>query len=246
MFDLEAQAIEMNDFDGTQGGIRAHQQASPPCGMNDGDKTDEQPRWTPQQIENTIAKSDVAFAVNRTGNLLHRSGICKQRLELYFLAIGLGSPPFDPAFLWRGGSVGNRIGLNAAYQMMALFEQAAHNLARGVVGIGDKVIRNRDGQDIEQAEHLVEQGAPVTIGPYQTFVDTRGERYGEDALSRVHEQADSLQGMPHDVVGLGVGFRLLITAVRFSDCDFVKWRCNIRVSWAFFWCRLEHGLGFWR
>src|ERR1700730_1276865 len=86
MFDLEAQAIETNDFDGTQGGIRAHQQASPPCGMNDGDKTDEQPRWTPQQIENTIAKSDVAFALNRTGNLLHRSGICKQRLELYFLA----------------------------------------------------------------------------------------------------------------------------------------------------------------
>src|SRR6202521_1479129 len=87
-FDLEAQAIETNDVDGAQGGIRAHQQASPPCGMNDGHKTDEQPRWTPQQINNTIAKSDVAFAVNRTGNLLHRSGICKQGLELYFLAIG--------------------------------------------------------------------------------------------------------------------------------------------------------------
>ena len=93
---------------------------------------------------------------------------------------------------------------------MALLEQAADNLAGGVVGIGDKVTRNRDGQDIEQAEHLVEQGAPVTIGPYQTFVDTCRERYGEDALSRVHEQADGLQGMPHDVFGLGVGFRLLM------------------------------------
>src|SRR5271169_1369268 len=91
MFDLETQAVETNDVDGAQGGIRAHQQASPPCGMNDGHKTDEQPRWTPQQINNTIAKSDVAFAVNRTGNLLHRSGICKQGLELYFLAIGLRS-----------------------------------------------------------------------------------------------------------------------------------------------------------
>src|SRR6202162_3870977 len=198
MFDLEAQAIETNDVDGTQGGIRAHEQASPPCGMNDGDKTDEQPGRTPQQINNTIAKRDVAFAVNRTGNLLHRSGICKQGLELYFLAIGLGSPPFVAAFPWRGGRVGYCIGLSPPPQMMAFLKQAAHDLARGVVGIGDKVIRNRDGQDIEQAEHLVEQGAPVTIGPYQAFVDTRGERYGEDALSRVHEQADSLQGMPHD------------------------------------------------
>jgi hypothetical protein len=41
-------------------------------------------------------------------------------------------------------------------------------------------------------------------------VDARGERYGEDALSRVYEQADSLQGMPHDVLGLGVGLRLLM------------------------------------
>ena len=41
-------------------------------------------------------------------------------------------------------------------------------------------------------------------------MDTCRERYGEDALSRVHEQADGLQGMPHDVFGLGVGFRLLM------------------------------------
>ena len=131
--------------------------------MNDGHETDEQPRRTPQQIKDTIAKSDVAFAVNRAGNLLHRSGICKQGLELYFLAIDLGSPPFVAAFLWRGGAVGNRVGLDPAHQMMAFFEQAAHHLAGGVIGIGDKVIRSRDGQDIEQAEHFVEQGASVTI-----------------------------------------------------------------------------------
>ena len=29
-------------------------------------------------------------------------------------------------------------------------------------------------------------------------------------VRRVHEQADGLQGMPHDVFGLGVGFRLLM------------------------------------
>jgi hypothetical protein len=172
--------------------------------MNDGHKTDEPPRWTPQQITNTIAKSDVALAVNGTCNLLHRSGIRKQGLELYFLAIALGPPPFLLAFVGLGGRVGNSIGLDPANPMMALFEQAADNLAGGVVGIGDKVKRNGDGQDIEQAEHLVEQGTPVTIGPYQTFVDTHGERYAEHALSRVYEQADSLQRMPHDVLGLDV------------------------------------------
>src|SRR6202162_1695900 len=44
--DLEAQPIYTNDLDGTQGGIGTHQEASPPGGMNDGHKTDEQPRWT--------------------------------------------------------------------------------------------------------------------------------------------------------------------------------------------------------
>src|SRR5215467_5734838 len=32
----------------------------------------------------------------------------------------------------------------------------------------------------------------------------------EHALSRVHKQTDRLQGVPHDVLGLGVGFRLLM------------------------------------
>ena len=88
--------------------------------------------------------------------------------------------------------------------MIALLEQAAHHLASGVVGIGDKIKRGLDGQDIEQAQHLVEQGALVAIGPYQTFMDAHSERHGKDALGRVYEQADSLHGMPHDVLGLGV------------------------------------------
>src|SRR5947209_18867663 len=89
-------------------------------------------------------------------------------------------------------------------QMIALVEQADHHLASGVVGIGDKVKRDLDSQDIEQAEHLVEQGALVTIGPHQTFVDTHGERYAKDAPGPVYQQANSLQGMAHDVLRFGV------------------------------------------
>jgi hypothetical protein len=48
--------------------------------MNDGHKADQPSRRALQQIENSIAKSDVAFAVNRTGKLPHRSGIRKQGL----------------------------------------------------------------------------------------------------------------------------------------------------------------------
>src|SRR6516162_2035549 len=50
--------------------------------------------------------------------------------------------------------------------MVALLEQAVQHLTSGVVGIGDKVEGNTDSQDIEQAEHLVEQGTLVAIGPY--------------------------------------------------------------------------------
>jgi hypothetical protein len=41
-------------------------------------------------------------------------------------------------------------------------------------------------------------------------MDPHGERYSEHVLSRVHEQTDRLQRVPHDVLGLGVGFRLLM------------------------------------
>ena len=94
--------------------------------------------------------------------------------------------------------------------MIVLLEQAVHHLAGGVVGIGDKIEGHLDSQDIEQAEHLVEQGALVAIGPHQAFVDAHGERHGEDAVGRAYQQADSLHGMPHDVFGLGVRLRLLM------------------------------------
>jgi len=94
--------------------------------------------------------------------------------------------------------------------MMTLLEQTFNDLACGVVGVGDKIKRRLDGQHTEQSEHFVKQSAFVAIGPDQAFMDPRGEWYGEEALSRVYEQADGLQGMPHDVLGLGVGLRLLM------------------------------------
>jgi hypothetical protein len=76
------------------------------------------------------------------------------------------------------------------------------NLAGGIVGIGDEVKGNVDRQDIEQAEHFVERGAFVAIGLYQAFVDTGGERYGEDTLSHLYEYAASMQRNPMMYSGL--------------------------------------------
>src|SRR5580658_6250644 len=86
--------------------------------------------------------------------------------------------------------------------MIAVLEQTVHHLMRSVVRIGDEIARVLDVQDAEQGQHFVEQGAPVTIGPNQTLVNTRGERHRENTLSCPHEQADGLQGCPIMYSGL--------------------------------------------
>jgi len=87
--------------------------------------------------------------------------------------------------------------------MVALLEQAVHHLAGGVVGIGDKVKRNLDSQDIEQAKHLVEQGALIAVGPHQAFVDAYSERNAKDALAACTSKPTASR-MAHDELRLGV------------------------------------------
>ena len=60
--------------------------------------------------------------------------------------------------------------------MIVLFEQAGDDLARGVVGVGDEVTGLQDGDDTEEGEHLVEQGAAVATGPHHPLADADGER----------------------------------------------------------------------
>ena len=63
------------------------------------------------------------------------------------------------------GGVGDGVGLHPGDQVVVLFEQAGDNLARGIVGVGDERAGLCDGDDAEQREHLVEQGAAVAVGP---------------------------------------------------------------------------------
>lgn len=134
----------------------------------------------------------------------------QQGLELYLLAIACWAPPPSLAFRRFGRRISDSVGFDPAQQMMTLGYQAVNDLASGVVGIGDKVKRRRDGDETEQDEHFVEQSAAVAIGPDQAFMDACCERHGEEAVRRADEDADRLQGMPHDVFRLGVGVRLLM------------------------------------
>ena len=108
------------------------------------------------------------------------------------------------------GSEGDGVGLHPRDQVVVLVEQAGDDLARGIVGVGDEVEGFCDGDDPEECEHLVEQGAPITIGPHQPLVDAHSERNGEDAGSGLNEHAHCLEGVSHDVFGLGVRLGLLM------------------------------------
>jgi len=86
-FDLEAQAIEANDVNGTERGIRAHEKAGASCGMNERDEAYDAANRTPQQITNTIVKDDIALTIDRTGHLAHGCLVLEQGLELNLFAI---------------------------------------------------------------------------------------------------------------------------------------------------------------
>jgi hypothetical protein len=56
MLDFEAQTLKMNDVNGAQRKIRAHEQKRSPGRVYDCDEADELSGGTPQQVENATAK----------------------------------------------------------------------------------------------------------------------------------------------------------------------------------------------
>ena len=64
-------------------------------------------------------------------------------------AIAPGCSPFSLSSRRFGGLVGHRVGFDTAQQMMTLLKQAFDDLARRVVGIGDKVERRLDAHGLE-------------------------------------------------------------------------------------------------
>ena len=171
--------------------------------MGHRDEAHEPAGRTPQQVAYPILYDHLALAVDGTFSVFAALGILQQGFQLDLAVIDLGPASLARAALLVRG-VGDGVGLHPGDQVIVVFEQAGDDLARGIVGVGDEIAGLRDGDDAEEDEHLVEQGAGVAVGPHDTLVDAHGERHGEHAGGGVHQQADGLHRVSHDVFGLGV------------------------------------------
>ena len=93
--------------------------------------------------------------------------------------------------------------------MVASFDQAVCHLAAGIERVGDKVEGLLHIRGTKQIDHLVEQGAPITVATDEPTMDVAGQGDRKDAAGRVREDAHRPQGVDHDVFGL-VGVRDLM------------------------------------
>ena len=97
--------------------------------------------------------------------------------------------------------------------MVALGEKWKDDLAAGVVGVGDEEDRllEQAGNGKEHLDELVEQAAPTSVRGDQPLVDPADERDAKHLSEQpLHEQSDSLEGVPRDVRGLGIVGGLLV------------------------------------
>ena len=172
-------------------------------GCDHRDEADQASGGAPQQIADAIPDDHLALPVDGAFGLLEGLGVLQQGVDLDLLAIDPG-PAWPARATLPVGCVGHGIGLHAGDQMAVLGEEAGDDLVCGIVCVCDEVEGLTDGGDAEESEHLVEQGAAVTIGPDDAFVDARGERNGEDGGGGLDQQTDRLQRMSRDVLGLGV------------------------------------------
>lgn len=118
-------------------------------------------------------------------------------IELDLVAVEPWPAPFARSLLHVGG-VGDCIELYARDQVVVLGAQAFDDLAGSVVGVGDEVQRILEGNAAKQADHLVQQGAPIAVGPYQAFMDAHSQRHGQDTVCGSYEHACHGSGESHE------------------------------------------------
>ena len=65
-FDFETNAVESDDVDGRKGEVGAHQETLTACGMMDGNKSNDESKRLPDEIQRAVKECDTCFAINRT------------------------------------------------------------------------------------------------------------------------------------------------------------------------------------
>jgi hypothetical protein len=84
-----------------------------------------------------------------------------------------------------------------------------HGLA-AVEGIRNEVEGLLEAEAVEEIAALAGQGSVVAVGELHPLVDVPGERDGKVRVGGADQDRDHLDGMPHDVGGLGVALSRLV------------------------------------
>ena len=103
------------------------------------------------------------------------------------------------------GNMSDRVLLYASDHVIIASTHPGDDLPSGVVGVANEIARLSYIDDTQQGKHLIEERLLVAVRPHDAFVNAYGERYGYCASRGVHEQADRLQGMAIDKLGLVFG-----------------------------------------
>ena len=164
-FDLESQAIDADDIQGTQCHVGGHQQDGAATRMRYGDEADEDADGSPEQVGGAKPEGDPLLAINGTGRFLELIGLSEQCCDQDLVAV-LGGPSAKPRPVGRlgwGREVGHAVALDPRDEVVSLGQQAANRLAVGIVGVRHEVERHRQSQGVEQQDHLVQQSSLVAV-----------------------------------------------------------------------------------
>jgi hypothetical protein len=85
-----------------------------------------------------------------------------------------------------GRHIGHRVLFDSRYQVIALFQEAANDFSRGIVGGEGKIDRFTHAQRIDQHNHLIQQRALISIGKDDPLVNTTGQRHSEDEAAFIN------------------------------------------------------------
>jgi len=135
--DLEADAIGLDDVQGFQRQIGAHQDFTSPCGMADQDEAHNDADGAPDQIEHAVAQGDARLAIDRTGRLGEGTGFVIPCPQPDFFAVETWPPPSARHRRFRQ-TVGDGVESDADDQVPARTQKRHNDLGGGVVGVGNQ------------------------------------------------------------------------------------------------------------
>src|SRR5450759_1819027 len=92
-FDLESQAIDVDDVQGGQGQVGAHQQDGAALRMEYHDEADEDADGAPQQVGDPELQDHTLLAIDGAGRILESVGLLQQRCDLDLLPVLCGPAP---------------------------------------------------------------------------------------------------------------------------------------------------------